>query len=101
MIKGESDAARRERESCPVCGSVHRQTIERMRRMEHAAYADIRRYLQSLDEDVSLRWMMRHFGRGHDLLTPADEAGVPAWVFEDESELVRFMEQYGYCRTID
>lgn len=101
MIKGESDAARRERESCPVCASAHRQTIERMRRMERAAYADIRRYLESLDEDVSLRWIMRHFGRGHDLLTPADEGGVPAWVFEDEAELVRFMEQQGYCRTID
>lgn len=101
MITKESDAARRERDLCPVCRSAHRHTIERMRRLEHAAYGDIRRYIQSLDDDISLRWLIRHFGRGHDVLTPADDTQLPRWIFEDDAELGRYMEQYGYCRTID
>jgi len=101
VITKESDAARRERDHCPVCQSAHRHTIERMRRMEHAAYGDIRRYIQSLDDDISLRWLMRHFGRGHDVLTQADDTHLPRWIFEDDAELGRYMEQYGYCRTID
>jgi hypothetical protein len=97
----ESDAARRERESCPICTSAHRRTVERMRRGERAAYTEIRRFLLSVDEDVSLRWIMRHFGRGHDLLSPVEDNGPPAWVIADEAELVRFTQAYGYCRTID
>ena len=72
-----------------------------MRRLEYAAYGDIRRYIQSLDDDISLRWLIRHFGRGHDVLTPADDTQLPRWIFEDDAELGRYMEQYGYCRTID
>lgn len=101
MITKESDAARRERDHCPVCQSAHRHTIERMRRLEHAAYGDIRRYIQSLDDDISVRWLIRHFGRGHDVLNPADDTQLPRWIFEDDAELGRYMEQYGYCRTID
>lgn len=101
MITQESEAARRERDRCPVCHSAHRRTIERMRRLEHAAYGDIRRYIQSLDDDISLRWLMRHFSRGHDVLGPADDTQLPRWIFEDDSELSRYMEEYGYCRTID
>ncbi|HEU5297867.1 MAG TPA: flagellar brake protein [bacterium] len=101
MMTTESEAARRERESCPVCASAHRRTVDRMRRAERATYGDIRRYFESMDEDVSLRWIMRHFGRAHDLLVADENGGVPAWVFEDEAELVRFTEAYGYCRTID
>lgn len=101
MMHTETDAARREREACPICVSTHRRTVDRMRRVERASYAEIRRYLGSMDEDVSLRWIMRHFGRGHDLLVPAEDGGVPGWVYEDEAELLRFAQDYGYCRTID
>jgi len=97
----ESDVARRERDLCPVCRSAHRPTVERMRRMERTSYDEIRRYLQSLDDEISLRWIMRHFGRGHDMLVPADDSSLPAWVLADDAELARYLEQYGYCRTID
>jgi len=100
MIR-ESDGARAEREQCPVCRSVHRQTVERMRRRERAAYAEIRRFLRSRDEEVSERWIMRHFGRGHDLTTAGEDRSLPPWLVEDEAELDRYMRAYGYCRTID
>lgn len=101
MTRAESPEARREREACPVCRSPQRRTVERMRRVDQAAYAEIYRYLQSVNDDASLRWVIRHFGRGHDLLSPSDDTQLPAWLFADENELVRYMQQYGYCRTID
>lgn len=97
----ESEEARRERDACPVCRSPQRHSVERMRRMERLAYADIHRYLLVMGEDASLRWVIRHFLRGHDLLSPAGDADLPTWLFDDEEEFERYMHQYGYCRTID
>lgn len=97
----ESAEAKREREICPVCRSPQRRTVERMRRLERAPYTDIHRLLQANDEGISLRWVIRHFSRGHDAFSPTEETQLPAWVFEDEAELERYMHEYGYCRTID
>lgn len=98
----ESGEARREREGCPICKSLHRRSVERMRRVERAGYPDIHRFLQTVGEDVSLRWVIRHFGRGHDRFSPpSEDTEIPAWLFEDEEEFERYMHQYGYCRTID
>jgi hypothetical protein len=98
----ESGEARREREGCPICKSLHRRSVERMRRVERAEYPDIHRFLQTVGEDVSLRWVIRHFGRGHDRFSPpSEDTEIPNWLFEDEEEFERYMHQYGYCRTID
>jgi len=98
----ESGEARREREGCPICTSLHRRSVERMRRVERAGYPDIHRFLQTVGEDVSLRRVIRHFGRGHDRFSPpSEDTEIPAWLFEDEEEFERYMHQYGYCRTID
>ncbi|HET6781814.1 MAG TPA: flagellar brake protein, partial [bacterium] len=73
-----------------------------MRRVERAGYPDIHRFLQTVGEDVSLRWVIRHFGRGHDRFSPpSEDTEIPTWLFEDEEEFERYMHQYGYCRTID
>lgn len=93
----ESGEARREREGCLICKSLHRRSVERMRRVERAGYPDIQRFLQTVGEDVSLRWVIRHFGRGHDRFSPTSEdTEIPAWLYEDEEEFERYMHQYGY-----
>lgn len=101
MTIEESEEARGEREACPVCRSPQRRSVERMRRVERASLTDLHRCFQVMGEDVSLRWVIRHFGRGHDLLSSTDETDLPAWLFDDEEEFERYMHQYGYCRTID
>ncbi|GEM_PF-1588867 len=98
----ESGEARREREGCPICKSLHRRSVERMRRVERAGYPDIQRFLQTVGEDVSVRWVIRHFGRGHDRFSPpSEDTEIPAWLYEDEEEFEHYLHQYGYCRTID
>lgn len=72
-----------------------------MRRVDRTALAEIHRYLQSMREEISLRLVIRHFNRGHDLFSPPVDAHLPAWFFDDVAELERYMQQYGYCRTID
>lgn len=101
MSAEESSEARREREACPLCRSPQRRIVERMRRMERAAYTEIHRHLQSTDAGVSLRWVIRHFSRGHDGFYASDDTDLPVWLFEDERELQRYAQDYGYCHTID
>lgn len=102
MRVDESEEARREREGCPVCRSLHRHSAERMRRADRLGYPEIHRFLQTVGEDVPLRWVIRHFGRSHDRFSPpSDDMALPPWLFEDEEEFERYMHQYGYCVTID
>lgn len=101
MAINESIEAKREREICPVCRSPQRRAVERMRRFERTPFADIHRLLLANDEGISLRWVIRHFSRGHDTFSTADETQLPAWLFDDEGELERYVRAYGYCRTID
>jgi len=96
----ESPEAKRERDQCPVCRSPYRRTIERMRQVDRAAYAEIFRTLQP-DTGISVRSLVRHFTRGHEFVGPRDDAQLPAWVMEDETELERYLREQGYCQTID
>src|SRR2546426_10761111 len=74
--------------------------IERMRHEERAAYAEIYRILQP-DAGISLRWLVRHFPRGHELLAPSGDPKLPGWLVEDDNELQRYKREQGYCRTIE
>lgn len=96
----ESPEARRERQSCPVCRSPHRRMIERMRQDGRAPYRDI---LAALDPSagISLRWLARHFARGHTEFTPPEDLQLPSWLLEDDEELDRYMREEGFCRTIE
>lgn len=96
----ETPEAQRERDRCPVCRSPHRQMIERMRQEERAAYTEIYRVLQS-DGAISLRWLTRHFTRGHQFLALADGPQLPGWLVGDDSEFQRYRRDQGYCRTIE
>ncbi len=96
----ESPEAKRERDQCPVCRSPHRRTIERMRHVDRAAYTEIYRALQP-DAGISVRWLIRHFTRGHEFVNPRDDSQLPAWLLEDETELERYMREQGYCQTIE
>ena len=96
----ETAEAQRERERCPVCRSPHRPMIERMRHAERAAYAEIYRILQP-DAGISLRWLVRHFTRGHEFLAPSGDSKLPGWLVEDDNELQRYKREQGYCRTIE
>lgn len=96
----ETPEAQRERERCPVCRSPHRPMIERMRQDERAAYTEIHRILQP-DAAISLRWLVRHFTRGHQFAAPSDGPQLPGWLVDDDGELQRYRRDEGYCRTIE
>ena len=96
----ETPEAQRERERCPVCRSPHRPMIERMRHEERAAYAEIYRILPP-DASISLRWLVRHFTRGHQFFVPNDGPQLPGWLVEDDNEMQRYRREQGYCRTIE
>jgi len=74
--------------------------IERMRHAERAAYTEIYRVLQP-EAGISLRWLIRHFTRGHEFVLPNDDAKLPGWLVEDDSEMQRYRREQGYCRTIE
>lgn len=74
--------------------------IERMRHADRAAYAEIYRALQP-DTGISLRWLIRHFTRGHEFVAPRDDSQLPGWLLEDDTELQRYMREQGYCQTIE
>lgn len=97
----ETPEARRDRERCPVCRSPHRFNIERMRRQDRLPYAEIQQSLQSVDAEIPLRAIIRHFIRGHDDLMVQGDPQLPAWLVEDDTELNRYTREEGYCRTID
>jgi len=96
----ETAEAQRERERCPVCRSPHRPMIERMRHADRAAYAEIYRILQP-EAGISLRWLVRHFTRGHEFVAPSGDSQLPGWLVEDDNELQRYKREQGYCRTIE
>jgi len=74
--------------------------IERMRHAERAAYTEIYRVLQP-EAGISLRWLIRHFTRGHEFVLPNNDAKLPGWLVEDDSEMQRYRREQGYCRTIE
>src|SRR3989442_9039009 len=74
--------------------------IERMRHAERAAYAEIYRILQP-DDRISLRWLVRHFTRGHEFVAPSGDSKLPGWLVEDDNELQRYKRKQGDCRTIE
>ncbi len=84
-----------------MCSSPHRQTIERMRSVDRAAFEEIHRVLQP-DAGISLRWLIRHFTRGHEFTASRDDAQLlPVWLVQDDAELDRYMREHGYCWTIE
>src|SRR5438034_7889041 len=74
--------------------------IERMRHEERAAYAEIYRILPP-DASISLRWLVRHFTRGHQFFAPDD--GPQLFFFKQKTayEMQRYRREQGYCRTIE
>lgn len=71
-----------------------------MRHIDRAAFMDIFRVLQP-DAAISLRWLIRHFTRGHEFIAPSGEAQLPDWLMQDDAELDRYMRDHGYCATIE
>src|SRR5205809_477696 len=74
--------------------------IERLRNEKRAAYAEIYRILPP-DASISLRWLVRHFTRGHQFFAPNDGPQLPGWLVEDDNEMQRYRREQGYCRTIE